>query len=74
MKSFREYLEESQLDYGGAGLSSNKIPYDIEDPAVKNAINAVLGHTAVSEFMNPHAESIGQIEAKLELRLGLFQR
>ena len=69
MKSFREYLEESQLAYGGAGLSSNKIPYDLEDPAVKNAINAVLGHTAVSEFMNPHA-AIGQIEAKLG-RLGL---
>lgn len=72
MKSFREYLEESQNALGGAGVSSNKMPYDIQDPSVKNAINAILGHTAVSEFMNPNA-ALGQIESKL-MRLGYKQQ
>ena len=44
MKSFREYLEESQNALGGAGLSSNKIPYDIQDPSVKNAIKNFKVH------------------------------
>ena len=56
MKTFKEYLhEENIVGFQGAGLSSSKIPYDIEDQEVKNKVNAILGHVAVSEFMNPRA-------------------
>tara|TARA_B100000287_G_scaffold429070_1_gene481651 strand:- start:305 stop:733 length:429 start_codon:yes stop_codon:yes gene_type:complete len=71
MKSFLEYINEDLDGFSGAGLSSTHIPYDIEDPIVKNKINAILGHTAVSEFMNPHA-AIAQMESKLSL-LGLHK-
>jgi len=72
MKSFKEFLEENHLNHvvaGNAGLSSMKVPYDLDDANVKNAVNAVLGHVAVSEFMNPHA-ALGQIESKLS-QMGL---
>jgi len=80
MKSFKDYLEENTalafhdagLVSGGAGLSSSKVPYDIDDVDVKNKINAVLGHVAVSEFMNPKA-AIAQMESKLSL-LGLHKK
>jgi len=69
MKNFKEYISENMVGYQGAGLSSHKVPHDLEDSDVKNTINAILGHTAVSEFLNPKA-AIAQIEAKLAL-LGL---
>ena len=62
MKSFKEYIVEQGL-MSTAGLSSNKMPYSLEDNDVKNAVNAVLGHVAVSEFLNPKA-AIAHMEAK----------
>ena len=74
MKTFLEYINEdhSVNGFDGAGLSSSHIPYDIEDPAVQAKVNAILGHTAVSEFLNPHA-AIAQMESKLSL-LGLHKK
>ena len=73
MKTFLEYMnEDHNVGFDGAGLSSSHIPYDIEDPAVKAKVNAILGHTAVSEFLNPHA-AIAQMESKLSL-LGLHKK
>lgn len=69
MKNFKEYISENLEGFQGAGLSSHKVPHDLEDGDVKRTINAILGHTAVSEFLNPKA-AIAQIEAKLAL-LGL---
>ena len=69
MKNFKEYISENMVGFDGAGLSSQKVPHDLEDGDVKRTINAILGHTAVSEFLNPKA-AIAQIEAKLAL-LGL---
>ena len=51
MKSFKEYITEHGI-MNTAGLSSNKMPYDLNDNDVKNAVNAVLGHVAVSEFLS----------------------
>ena len=73
MKSFKEYIqEENMVGFQGAGLSSSKVPYDIDDLEVKNKVNAILGHTAVSEFMNPKA-AIAQMESKLSM-LGLHKK
>jgi len=58
MKKFNEFMTES------AGLSSSHIPHDIDDAEVKAKINAVLGHTASSEYMNPQA-AVEQMKAKL---------
>jgi len=73
MKTFLEYInEDHSLDgFSGAGLSSSHIPYDIEDAEVKARVNAILGHVAVSEFLNPHA-AIAQMESKLS-QLGLMK-
>jgi len=66
MKSFKNFITEAQ----GIDLrTSEKVPYDINDADVKNKINAILGHTAVSEFLNPMS-AVKQMEAKLSL-LGL---
>ena len=70
MKTFKEYLEENILQ--GSGLEAEKVPYDIDNPDVKNKVNAILGHCAVSEFMNPNA-AIAQMESKLSL-LGLMKK
>ena len=66
MKNFREFVTElyRPSTFFGAGLSSKKVPYDVTDEDVKLTINAILGHTAVSEFLNPKA-AIGQVESKL---------
>jgi len=50
--------------HDSAGLSSTHVPHDINDPEVKARINAILGHCAVSEFLNPSA-AIGIINSKL---------
>lgn len=68
MKNFREFITEYH-DIGAAGLSSTHIPHDLSDPDVKSRINAILGHCATQEHMNPMA-AVGQIEAKLA-QLGL---
>ena len=72
MKTFNQFINEgiargSTLQ--GSGLSSEQIPHDIDDVDVKNKINAILGHTAVSEYLNPQA-AVEQMKAKLS-QLGL---
>ena len=69
MKTFNEYLTENLG--GDFGLDST-IPYDIDSVQVKNKLNAMLGHVAVSEFMNPIA-AIQQMESKLS-QLGLHKK
>ena len=66
MKNFRDFITElyRPSTFFGAGLSSMKVPHDITDTDVKSTVNAILGHTAVSEFLNPSA-AIGQVESKL---------
>ena len=68
MKRFAEFIAEGHSTQVG-GLESQKVPHDINDPEVKSRINAILGHTAVSEYLNPSA-AIGQIDSKLG-QLGL---
>lgn len=66
MKKFKDFLLDENYSNGfqGAGLSSSTIPYDVDDAEIKNRINAVLGHTAISEFLNPFA-AVQHIEMKL---------
>jgi hypothetical protein len=66
MKKFSQFITETKQV---GGLSSTEIPHDIDDAEVKAKINAVLGHTASSEYMNPQA-AVEQMKAKLE-QLGL---
>ena len=68
MKKFIEFLSE-QEGFEGAGLSSLHKPYDLDEAEVRARVNAILGHTASSEYMNPKA-AINQMEAKLN-QLGL---
>lgn len=63
MKKFAEFMNEG-YSHDSAGLSSTHVPHDINDPEVKARINAILGHCAVSEFLNPSA-AIGIINSKL---------
>ncbi|MAW10228.1 MAG: hypothetical protein CMO54_00060 [Verrucomicrobiales bacterium] len=69
MKKFAEFIAESHSHTQVGGLESQHVPHDIKDPEVVARINAILGHTAVSEYMNPSA-AIGQIDSKLG-QLGL---
>lgn len=69
MKTFKDFILETVGD--SVGLSSEKIPHDLTDEDVKAKINAVLGHVAVSEFLNPEA-ALNQIEAKLS-QVGLMR-
>ena len=64
MKSFKEYITESGLGLGIDLRTSHHTPYDVDDSEVKNSINAILGHVAVSEFLNPNA-AVAQMESKL---------
>lgn len=68
MKRFAEFINEGHSTQVG-GLESQHVPHDINDAEVKSRINAILGHTAVSEYLNPSA-AVGQIDAKLG-QLGL---
>ena len=63
MKKFAEFMNEG-YSHDSAGLSSTHVPHDINDPEVKARINAILGHCAVSEFLNPSA-AVGIINSKL---------
>lgn len=69
MKKFAEFIAESHSHTQVGGLESQHVPHDIKDPEVVARINAILGHTAVSEYLNPSA-AIGQIDSKLG-QLGL---
>jgi hypothetical protein len=67
MKKFNEFMVEHSTS--PAGLSSENVPHNIDDAVVKSKINAILGHTASSEYMNPNA-AVEQMKAKLG-QLGL---
>jgi len=62
MKTFKSFITES-------GLISEQSAYDITDSVIKSRVNAVLGHCATTEFLNPEA-AFNQMEAKL-LQVGL---
>ena len=65
MKTFKEHLvEEHNWPQEGLGGEHN-----LDDADIKSKLNAILGHTASSEYLNPTA-AIAQMEAKLSL-LGL---
>ena len=57
MKSFKNFLFEN------TGQSVDA-PYELEDADVVQRVNAVLGHVAVSEYMNPQA-AVEQMKSKL---------
>jgi hypothetical protein len=62
MKSFKNFLFEN------TGQSVDA-PYELEDAEVVQRVNAVLGHVAVSEYMNPKA-AVEQMKSKLS-QIGL---
>jgi len=63
MKSFKNFLFEN------SGLENGEAPYDLADADVVARVNAVLGHVAVSEYMNPQA-AVEQMKSKLS-QIGL---
>ena len=65
MKTFKAYLTED-VNPGYEGMAGE---HNIDDAEVKARLNAILGHTASMEFINPRA-AVAQMEAKLSL-LGL---
>ena len=65
MKTFKAYLTED-VNPGYEGMAGE---HNIDDADVKSRLNAILGHTASMEFINPRA-AVAQMEAKLA-RLGL---
>ena len=67
MKKFIDFLNEDYRQ--DAGLSNENIPHDLDDSEVRAKVNAVLGHVAVSEFMNPKA-AVEQMKSKLS-QIGL---
>jgi|TARA_B110000858_G_C17726713_1_gene438026 hypothetical protein len=66
MKKFKDFMTEN---FDGADTTQGHVPFDIDDSVVKNKVNAILGHCATAEFMNPVA-AINQMEAKL-MQLGM---
>ena len=65
MKTFKAYLTED-VNPGYEGMAGE---HNIDDADVKARLNAILGHTASMEFINPRA-AVAQMEEKLSL-LGL---
>ena len=65
MKTFKAYLTED-VNPGYEGMAGE---HNIDDAEIKAKLNAILGHTASMEFINPKA-AVAQMEAKLSL-LGL---
>ena len=66
MKNFKEFILEAQgFDLRTAGF----VPYEIDDSEVKDRVNALLGHVAVAEYLNPKA-AVEQMKAKLS-QIGL---
>ena len=66
MKNFKEFILEAQgFDLRTAGF----VPYEIDDSEVKDRVIALLGHVAVSEYLNPKA-AVEQMKAKLS-QIGL---
>ena len=68
MKTFKNFITEQGLDL----RTSGSVPHDLEDADVKRHVNALLGHVAVSEFLNPRA-AVAQMESKLSM-LGLHRK
>ena len=52
MKTFKTYLQED-LDHSYEGMSGE---HNIDDAEIKSRLNAILGHTASMEFINPKAQ------------------
>ena len=66
MKNFKDCILEAQVfDLRTAWF----VPYEIDDSEVKDRVNALLGHVAVSEYLNPKA-AVEQMKAKLS-QIGL---
>ena len=66
MNNFKDFILVAQgFDFRSAGF----VPYDIDDSEVKDRVNALLGHVAVSEYLNPKA-AVEQMKAKLS-QIGL---
>ena len=65
MKTFKQHLVEDH-NWPQEGLGGE---HNLDDADIKSKLNAILGHTASSEYLNPKA-AIAQMEAKLSL-LGL---
>ena len=63
MKTFKNFLFED------SGLENGQAPYELDDADVVARVNAVLGHVAVSEYMNPQA-AVEQMKSKLS-QIGL---
>mgnify|MGYP001338882420 FL=1 len=72
MKTFRDFITEGRFE--GLDLrTSGKVPHDIDDADIKQMVNALLGHTAISEYLNPKA-AVEQMKMKLgQMGLGLQQ-
>ena len=66
MKTFKNFITEQGLDL----RTSGSVPHDLEDADVKRHVNALLGHVAVSEFLNPMG-AVEQMKAKLS-QIGLI--
>ena len=72
MKTFRDFITEGRFE--GLDLrTSGKVPHDLDDADIKQMVNALLGHTAISEYLNPKA-AVEQMKMKLgQMGLGLQQ-
>ncbi len=72
MKTFKDFITEGRFE--GLDLrTSGKVPHDIDDADIKQMVNALLGHTAISEYLNPKA-AVEQMKMKLgQMGLGLQQ-
>ena len=60
------YKRQEEHNWPQEGLGGE---HNLDDADIKSKLNAILGHTASSEYLNPKA-AIAQMEAKLSL-LGL---
>lgn len=72
MKTFKDFITEGR--YEGLDIrTSGKVPHDLDDADIKQMVNALLGHTAVSEYLNPKA-AVEQMKMKLgQMGLSLQQ-
>ena len=72
MKTFKDFITEGRFE--GLDLrTSGKVPHDIDDADIKQMVNALLGHPAISEYLNPKA-AVEQMKMKLgQMGLGLQQ-
>ena len=65
MKTFKTFITEEGLDL----RTSGDVPHDLDDADVKRHVNALLGHVASSEFLNPKG-AVEQMKMKLS-QIGL---